>query len=120
MTYFRQTPRNILSQHEKDQTIAAVNRAMIHLSERYRSFTMPEFNSLNDATRSFQYSRNIMPFMSRMVTLTKGSMQPKRLYRERRTRELYRASQKIAKETGADEQEIFRKFTHDMHRFLHL
>jgi hypothetical protein len=120
MTYFKETTRTILSQREKDETICAVNQAMIYLGERYTSYKMPEFGCLSDFPASFQYSRNIMPYMSRMVTLIKGSTQPKRFYRKRREAEIFWETIRIVKETGADRKDVEEMFTQYMHSFLHL
>lgn len=102
MTYFKQTTRSILTQREKNETIATVNQAMIYLSERDRSFKMPDFESIDDAPRSFSYSQNVMPYMSRMVILIKGNTQSKRFYRNRRTAQICWESILIAEEMSSD------------------
>lgn len=108
MAYFKQTTRKILTQQEKNETIDAVDRAVGYLLERCRSYKMPDFESMFGTRSSFKYMANRMIYLSRSVILIKGSTQPRYLYRERRKSQIRWESVKIAKETGADLEEVKR------------
>jgi hypothetical protein len=119
MTYFKQTTRNLLTQREKDETINAVRSASSYLSDRYYSFEPPEIKSIYDVGRGLRYTRNAMPYLFRIMNLTKGTIQQKRFYRDRRKSQIFWESVRIAQETGADRETVEQMFERYMKSYLH-
>lgn len=119
MSYFKNTPRKRMTEQEKRETLEAVDRAVSYLNDRYHSFTMPEIESVYDIPGGLRYSRNVMPYLSRIVTLIKGRTQPKNFNKERRKSQIFWESSRIAIETGADFQAVHRLFKIYMDYYLH-
>lgn len=120
MGYFKDLPRIRLTEREKKETIDAVNRATEYLMAQYHTYELPEMEYINKFTRGFTYNRNVMPYLSRAITLSKGGSQHRSFSSQRRKFQIIGESIKIAEETGADRERVEELFNQIMCGFLRL
>jgi len=115
--YFKHTTRRILSDAQKQETIAAIERAAQYLG-RMASTTRIEHVSLQNGREVFRSMNNSMVYFSRWVNLVKGGTQPRRLYRRTRRYQVEVEARRIANETGADYSEVRREFLELMNKYI--
>lgn len=121
--YFKDTTRVMLSEDEKQRTIDAINHACQYLGRmssihRLEFTCRSEVTSLADLPRALRSLRDSSKYLGRHVILIKGSTQPRHLYRRPRRSAIYWESRKIANETGADFDGVYRLFLSSMDKYV--
>ena len=115
--YFKHSTRSLLTEQEKQQIIAAVDRTVRYLSNQSSISRFEDRTSANGRIE-MRNLRDSMKYFSRLVSLVKGSTQPRHLYRRERRLEIALEAVKISTKTGADFSEVFHLFTLRMDRYV--
>ncbi len=103
--YFKHTTRTILTEDQKRETIAAIERGCQYLGNMMKQFKVEKIN-LKNGYKIIHSMPKRMVYLSRSVNLIKGYTQPKYLYRHRRRVDISYRAFLIAKDTGADFEEV--------------
>ncbi len=117
--YFKHTTRTLLTEEQKRETIEAIERGCHYLSNRMKDYKIEEI-SLKNCHRLIYSSHRKMIYLSRWGNLIKGYTQSKYLYRHRRRTEISTRALLIARDTGADFQEVKEKFFALMPEYVRL
>jgi hypothetical protein len=115
--YFKHTTRRLLSEEEKRETIAAVERSCQYLG-RICANIRSETSTEGSFRKVFRQRFDSLKYLGRWTSLIKGSTQPRHLYRRRRRFALEMEARKIAGETGANYQEVRHLFMRFMNKYI--
>ncbi len=117
--YFKHTTRTLLTEEQKRETIEAIERGCQYLGNRMQEYKIEEV-SLKNGYRIIRSMPKRRIYLSRWVNLIKGYSQPKYLYRHRRREEISHRAFLIARDTGADFEEVKEKFFALMPEYVRL
>ena len=117
--YFKHTTRTLLTEQQKRETIKAIERGCRYLSNRMQEYKIEEV-SLKNGYQIIYSSRRKMIYLSRWVNLVKGYTQPKHLYRHRRRSEISHRAFLIARDTGANFEEVKEQFFELMPEYVRM
>ena len=117
--YFKHTTRTLLTEEQKRETIEAIERGCQYLGQMMNQYKVEKIN-LKNGYKIIRSMPKRMVYLSRWVNLIKGYTQPKHLYRHRRRAEISHRAFLIARDTGADFEEVKEKFFALMPEYVRL
>ncbi len=116
--YFKHSTRRRLSNAQKEEIIAAAERAAERLNSEMIRLENDYGSPVTSVQEGLRRLRQRFILMDRLVALAKGATQPRHLHHKSRRFSIEVEALRIATETGSDFEEVRKVFMERMRDFV--